>query len=126
MNEKDKDREDKGFTISWKTCVRAGVCALIVFLCIRYWGGVEDFLTLLLHALGSMLAGMVIAYVVNIPMRFFESKLPGKTGDGTLNRTLSMILAIVCIVAIMLFVVLFVVPRLTAAIITVVKSIPGI
>ena len=125
MDESDEDRKTRGFTISWKTCLRGGVCTLVVFLCIHYWAGVENFLVLLLHGLGSILAGLVIAYVVNIPMRFFESKLPGKKGDGTLNRTLSMVLAIVCIVLIALFVVLFVVPRLATAIITVVKSIPG-
>ena len=112
--------------ISWKSCLKLGVAALAVYLCIRYWGGFEGFLVILLNGIGAILAGMVIAYVVNIPMRFYERVLPGETGDGTLNRTLAMILAIVSIVAVLLFVLLLVIPQLVDAVVTLAKDVPSI
>ncbi|MDO5117232.1 MAG: AI-2E family transporter [Eggerthellaceae bacterium] len=112
--------------ITWKTCARLGATALIVYLCIRYWGGIESFLAILLNGIAAILAGIVIAYVVNIPMRFFERVLPGETGDGTRNRTFAMLLSIVCIVIVALFVVLLVIPALVDAVIALANDLPGI
>ena len=112
--------------ISWKSCMKLGVAALVVYLCIRYWPGIESFIGILLNALMAIVAGIVIAYVINIPMRFFERKLPGPTGDGTRNRILSLILATVCIVVAALFVVLMVIPELVSAIITLSNQLPNI
>ncbi|MBE6464904.1 MAG: AI-2E family transporter [Eggerthellaceae bacterium] len=112
--------------ITWKTCARLGATALIVYLCIRYWGGIESFLAILLNGVTAILAGIIIAYVVNIPMRFFERVLPGETGDGTRNRVFSLLLAIVCIVIVALFVILLIVPALVDAVITLAHDLPGI
>lgn len=104
------------FNISWKTCLKIGICVLVVFLCIRYWGGVEDFFGLLFGGMLAIIAGLVISYIVNIPMRFFERKLPGPTGDGTRNRTLSLALSLICAIAVLLFVGILVIPHLVDAI----------
>jgi predicted PurR-regulated permease PerM len=111
--------------ITWKGCLKLGVCALAVYLCVRYWGGLEHFLGLLLNGIGAILAGIVIAYVVNIPMRFFEGKIGGETGDGTRNRALSMALAILGIVLILLFVCLLVLPNLVDAVVKLAREAPA-
>lgn len=117
---------DKGdFNISWKTCMKLGISALAVFLCIRYWGAVESFVGLLLGGMLAIIAGLVISYVVNIPLRFFERKLPGPTGDGTRNRTLGIALSVICVVAVVLFVGILVVPHLIEAIVTLAKEFPA-
>lgn len=118
------DRRD--FNISWKACMKLAITVLAVFLCIRYWGAVERFVGLLFGGMIAIFAGLVIAYVVNIPMRFFERKLPGPTGDGTRNRTLSMILSVVCAVLITLAVGVLVIPNLVDAIVTLAKEAPGV
>lgn len=110
--------------ITWKTCARLGATVLILFLVIRYWSGFENFLFLLFNGVAAIVAGFIIAYVVNIPMRFFERKLPGVTGDGTRNRALSMGLAITCIVLVVLFVGVLVVPQLVNAIIALSTDVP--
>lgn len=110
--------------ISWKGCLKLGICALAVYLCIRYWGGLEHFLGLLLNGIGAILAGIVIAYVVNIPMRFFEGKIGGETGDGTRNRTISMALAILSILLVFLFVCLLVLPNLVGAVVRLAEGVP--
>lgn len=118
--------DNRDFNISWKTCLKLAITVLVVFLCIRYWGAVEKLVGLLLGGMIAIFAGLVIAYVVNIPMRFFERKLPGPTGDGTSNRTLSMILSVVCAVVVMLTVGILVFPNLVDAIVTLAKEAPGV
>ena len=114
------------FNISWKTCMKLGVSVLALFLIIHYWGAVESFVALLLGGLLAIFAGLVISYVVNIPMRFFERKLPGPKGDGTRNRALAMALSIVCVVAVLLVVGILVVPNLVAAIVTLAQEAPAV
>ena len=96
------DKEE--FVISWKTCVRLAITVLVVLLFIYFWGALEEFLRLLLGGMLAIIAGLVISYIVNIPLRFFERKLPGPTGDGTRNRALSIALSVICAVAVLLFV----------------------
>jgi predicted PurR-regulated permease PerM len=116
----------KGTVVSWKTCCRIVVCVFAVFLLIRYWGSIEGFVGTLLSGIAAIIAGLVIAYVGNIPLRFFERILPGDTGDGTLNRLLALSLTVVCAVAVLLFVGFLVIPQLVNAIVTLVKDAPAI
>ena len=117
--------DNRNFTISWKTCMKLIISVLVVFLCVRYWGAVEGFFGLLFGGMLAIFAGLVIAYVVNIPLRFFERKLPGPTGDGTRNRALSLALSVVCVVAVILFVGILVIPHLIEAIVTLAKDTPA-
>lgn len=118
------DKEE--FVISWKTCVRLAITVLVVLLFIYFWGALEEFLRLLLGGMLAIIAGLVIAYIVNIPMRFFERKLPGPRGDGTGNRGLSMLLSYVCAVIVLLFLLIVVIPNLIGAIIKLAESAPGV
>ena len=113
------------FTISWKTCAKLIISVLIVFLCIRYWGAIESFTGLLFGGTLAIAAGLVIAYVMNIPLRFFERLLPGPAGDGTRNRVLSLVLTIVCSLGVVLFVGILVVPNLVDGIIKLAEAVPG-
>lgn len=120
------DKPDKvSIKVSWKMCMRVAITVFVVFLCMRYWGFLEEFVQLLLGGTLAIVAGLVIAYVLNIPLRFFERKLPGPTGDGTRNRTLSILLTLVCAVGVILFVGVLVVPNLIGAIITLAQAAPG-
>lgn len=56
----------------WKVCFRVDVSAFLPFLCIRYWNGLIHLLTLLFTAAAPLFVGCVIAYIINIPMRFYE------------------------------------------------------
>ena len=102
------------------------ISALIIFICVRYWGGVEEFIRLLLGGTLAILSGLVIAYVINIPMRFFERVLPGPTGDGTRNRMLALVLSIVCAIFVLLFVGILVIPNLVEAIFTLAQKTPAV
>ena len=122
----DKKDGEGGLSISWKTCVKLVISVLIVFLCVHYWSAIEGFVGLLFGGMLAIFAGLAIAYIVNIPLRFFERKLPGPTGDGTRNRALSIALSTVCVVAVVLFVGILVIPHLVEAIATLAQAAPGV
>ncbi len=113
-------------TVSWKTCARLIISALVVFLLVRYWGEIEGFTGVLFGGALAIIAGLVIAYVMNIPLRFFERVLPGPTGDNTRNRGLALLLTIVCTLGIVLFVGILVIPNLINAVIKLAEAVPGV
>ena len=118
--------EKHEFTISWKACIRIGVTVLAVAFVAYCWGALEKFLELLLGGMLAIIAGLVIAYIVNIPLRFFEGKLPGPTGDGTRNRMLAMLLSYACAVIVVLFLLVAVIPNLIGAIIKLAEAAPSV
>ena len=117
--------EKKDFTISWKTCVRLGITVGILALVAYFWGALAHVLELLLGGAFAIIAGLVIAYIINIPLRFFERKLPGPKGDGTRNRTLAVVLSYACVIVVLLFLVIVVLPNLVGAIIKLANAAPG-
>ena len=118
--------EKHEFTISWKACIRIGVTVLAVAFVAYCWGALEKFLELLLGGMLAIIAGLVIAYIVNIPLRFFERKLPGPTGDGTRNRMLAMLLSYACALVVVLFLLVAVIPNLIGAIIKLAEAAPSV
>lgn len=112
-------------SISWKTCAKLIISVLIAFLFIRYWGEIESFSGALFGGAFAIIAGLIITYVVNIPMRFFERVLPGPTGDGTRNRTLSLLLSFICALGVVLFIGILVIPNLIGAVIKLAETVPG-
>ncbi len=112
------------FTISWKTCLKLIVSVAAIFLFTRYWGTFEGFVGVLLTGTLAIIAGLVIAYVLNIPLRFFERVLPGPKGDGTRNRLLALVLTVVCAIIVVLFLGAVVIPNLVEAVITLAQNAP--
>ncbi|MBQ9068186.1 MAG: AI-2E family transporter, partial [Eggerthellaceae bacterium] len=126
MREKSSLSDNSNLNITWRTCLKIAITALIVFLIVRYWGSVEGFFSLLLGGMVAIIAGLVISYIVNIPLRFFERKLPGPRGDGTRNRGLATALSFVCAIGVVLFVGILVIPNLVEAIMKLAQSAPGV
>ena len=118
--------ENEEYGISWKTCIKLAISALVVFLLVRYWGAIEGFIGLLISGLLAIFVGLTVAYVANIPMRFFENKLPGEKGDGTKNRLFALVLTIVCVVAVLLIFAILVIPQLVNAAIKLSSQIPAL
>jgi predicted PurR-regulated permease PerM len=95
--------------------VRMGLAVFAVYLGIYYWGAISKGLMLLLAALAPVLVGGAIAYIANIPMRFFEEKLSWM-GDrphlAKLRRPLSLLAAIGIVVVLAAVLLRFIVPEL--------------
>lgn len=75
-------------TISWKTCFRVAVSAFLLFVCISGWKYAVKFLTLLFHAVTPIVWGIVLAYVLNILMSFYEEHyFPAKAGRADIQKS---------------------------------------
>lgn len=113
--------------IEWKSCLRLGVTALAVFLCIHYWKAGTGFVLAVVGALAALIAGGVIAFIVNILMSFLErhyfqkskKKLAGKS-----RRPVCMVTAYLLVIALLVLVVALVVPELVQCIKILIDRLP--
>lgn len=103
----------------WKTGVRIGVCAFVLFLCMYYWDAVAGVFSLLLGAIAPLLIGFVIAYVLNILMSFYERHYFTRFADRAIvkksRRGVCMTAAILTLCGIVALVIGLVVPELISA-----------
>lgn len=105
--------------VEWKNCFRVGISVFLVFLGIYYWDSATKWAWLIVGAAAPLLIGVVIAYVLNILMSFYEriwfprsrSKLVAKS-----RRIICLMLAIVTLLGIVAAVIGLVVPELAASI----------
>ena len=58
--------------LTWKTCLRAGITVVLVYLACTYWHSLVNVLGVALSAASPLMMGAVIAYVANILMSFYE------------------------------------------------------
>ena len=57
--------------IDWKSSLTACVSVFLLYLAIHYWPTIASYAGVLVGAASSLLIGAVIAYVVNLLMRWF-------------------------------------------------------
>lgn len=120
--------------IDWKTCLRLGVTAAVIFLFVHYWEALVSLLLLVIAAAKPLIIGAVVAYVVNILMSFYERyyftgrvlKRHGKEQEwvGKSRRVVCMLLAYVSVVGIVFLIFALVVPQLFECGEILVKEIP--
>lgn len=114
--------------IEWKTCLKIGLSAFLVFLCIRYWDNVANFFSTLLGASVPLAIGGIIAYLINILMNFYERHYFPKSVKNSViksRRPVCMISAIVTLLAVLALVIGLVVPQLVSCIELIVAELPG-
>ncbi|MBQ8403818.1 MAG: AI-2E family transporter [Clostridia bacterium] len=100
---------------TWKKCLCAGVTLFLLFLCTHYWGTVVEILSGILSAATPLIIGCIIAYLVNIPMSFYEKHyFPKKKSGGIANsrNIVCMLAAYLTFVAIIALLIIIVVPEL--------------
>jgi len=115
--------------LRWKTCLRAGVTAGLLFLAIHYWTAFTGLAGVALGAAKPLLWGCAIAYVVNIPMRFLERHVEPKCKKETakkLCRPICMVLAFLCIFLIAVLIVQMIVPELIGCLQILLEELPGV
>ena len=103
--------------LEWKTCLKIGVTAVLLFLFVTYWKQMVAVVGLALSAAKPLLLGCVIAYVVNILMSFYEryyftkGKLKTKKWVAKSRRIVCMVLAYLSVVGILFLIFSLVVPQ---------------
>lgn len=111
----------------WKACLRIGVCAFLLYLCIHYWPAAASFLGALLGAALPLVAGCAIAFVVNILMSFYEKHYFVKSSAGFVRhsrRPVCLAGAYLTLLAIIALVIGLVVPQLVSCVKLIVAELP--
>ncbi len=112
---------------SWKTCLRVGISAFLLFLCIRYWDVAVGLLFLALRAATPIIAGCAIAFILNIPLRFFERHFfpnSQKPYMKAVRRGVCLLLAFVCVGVILTLLAMLVIPELVDCVELLVARVP--
>lgn len=114
--------------LEWKTCMRAGVTFIVVYLTLRYWEPLTATAFNMLGAAMPLILGGGIAYVVNVLMRFYEKRFfpnSAKPWLTRMRRPLCMLLAFATAVLVLFVLVRMILPELIHAINLIVASLPG-
>ena len=106
--------------LEWKTCFRICASAFLLYLCVFYWAEVSRFFATFLSALSPLLLGLVIAYVLNILMSWYESHyFPKQQKKSWVKKTRTaacLLAAIITLIAIVALVIGLVVPELVSCV----------
>lgn len=114
--------------IDWKTCLRVGVSAFALFLCIHYWDEFSSLVSLFVGAAGPLITGCVIAYVANILMSFYERHyFPASRSAAVVKsrRPVCLLCAFLTAAAIVALLLWLVLPELAACVRLIVSEVPG-
>ena len=106
--------------LEWKTCFRICISVFLLYLCMFYWQTVSRFFGTFLSALSPLLLGLVIAYVLNILMSWYEEHyFPGQKKKPWVQKSrtaVCMLAAIITLLAIVALIVGLVVPELVSCV----------
>lgn len=114
--------------IDWKSCLKICVSVFILYLCIHFFPDVFGFLKKLLGAATPLVAGGILAYLLNILMSFYEKYYFPKSSKKIVLKTrrpLCMTLAILTLFAISTLVVGLVVPELVSCVTLLISKLPS-
>ncbi len=114
--------------ITWKTCIRIGVTAVLIYLACTYWHRLIHVVGVVLSAASPLLVGAVIAYVANILMGFFERNFFTKSKKpivAKLRRPVCMALAFLAAVLAVVWMLTTVLPELGRCLEMIIASVPG-
>ena len=114
--------------LTWKTCIRAGVTVVAVYLACTYWHTLTDVVGVALSAAVPLLIGAVIAYVANILMSFYERHFfvrSKKPFIPKIRRPACMALAFLTAVVAIVWMLTTVLPELARCVDMIISSLPG-
>lgn len=110
--------------IEKKTLLHIGIAAFLLFLAIYYWSAVAGFLTLLAGAATPLFVGLIIAYVLNLPMSFYERHYFPKKEVCKSRRPVCLLAAFLTLAVIVTAVVWLVIPELISCLQFLIAEIP--
>ena len=114
--------------VSWSTCLKVGVSALALYLCIQFWPAIAALLGKIIGAATPLFIGCIAAYILNILMSAYEKRFfpkSQKKAAKRLRRPLCLIGAIVTLAAIVTLIVWLVVPQLVSCVQLIIEQVPG-
>ncbi len=113
--------------IEWKTCFKVGISVFLLYVAITYWESTAGLLSVLVEAAFPLILGCAIAYVINIPMSFYErhyfTKKKGKFFVVS-RRPVCMLGAFLTVLAVVILVVGLILPQLSECLAVVLSEFP--
>lgn len=114
--------------LEWKTCIKIGVSVFLLYLCILYWPSAASLLSTALSAATPLVVGCVIAYPVNILMRFYERHYFPKAVTGfsaKSRRAVCLAAAFLTLVIAVTLVIDLIVPELVSCVSVIISALPA-
>ncbi len=102
-------------TFKFKTGLKIGLCAFLLYLAIFYWGYISKFLLVAVNSATPLVIGCIIAYLVNLLMAFYERHYFPKSQAAFVKksrRIVCMVLAFITLLGIVSLIVGLIVPQL--------------
>ena len=115
--------------ITWKTCLKIGITLFLLYIAIAFWDNISGLLSAVFAAAFPILVGGAIAYVINIPMTFYEKHyFPKKNGKffTVTRRPVCMTAAFLTVIAVMVIVVWLIIPKLGECVSVIVAKFPAL
>lgn len=115
--------------ITWKTCLKIGITLFLLYIAIAFWDNISGLLSAVFAAAFPLLIGGAIAYVINIPMTFYEKHyFPKKNGKffTVTRRPVCMTAAFLTVIAVMVLVVWLIIPKLGECVSVIVAKFPAL
>ena len=110
--------------LKWNSCLRAGATVVITYLVIHYWQSVAQLGSIAIGAAVPLLLGCILAYILNIPMSFFERHL-SFAKCPRLKRPVCIALAIASILLLISLITGMILPELTACVRLLLERLPA-
>lgn len=115
--------------IEWKQCFRVGISIFLLFLCISYWKTVAGFISVLISAMSPLIAGAIIAYLLNILMAFYERYYFTRFSDKKIvaksRSVVCLLLSIITMIGVIAILVYMIIPELVSCFAMLMDKIPG-
>ncbi len=114
--------------LSWKNCFKICISVLLLFLCLKYSGVALNIVRLLIGAASPIILGLILAYILNILMGFYErhyfTKWKNKVWVEKSRKIACLIGAILTLCAIVALVIGLVLPELIECVGFIIAEIP--
>lgn len=115
--------------IEWKQCWRIGVSIFVLFLSIHYWRIAARFISVMMGALSPIIIGIVIAYLMNILMDFYEkhyfTKFKYKNIVLKSKRPACIAMALLTMIGLIAVLIYMIIPELISCFSMLIEQIPG-
>ncbi len=114
--------------LSFKTFLTAAAAAFLLFLAVHYWEPLMGVLGKMVSAASPLITGLVIAYVLNIPVRFFERLyFPNSQRPLVLKsrRVVCMLLSFAVVLALAVLLLWLIIPELGRCVTLLLNTVPA-
>ncbi len=113
----------------WKKYLRIGITVFVLFLLVYYWKMIENFGVMFLYAMVPLLGGFLVAYIVNLPLSWFERHLFGNPKSKflkSIKRPVCILLSFLAMATVIFIVITLILPELMLCFDLLIKELPPV